>query len=103
MKILLYTNKYNGKLYDMVAQIKDRINFSYQFLVGSGENYAIGSVEDDDAGLYVCEASNTAGVIDSRNITVDVECKYSCIICKAKHSIHIKKQLTGVHMQNKRL
>lgn len=41
--------------------------------VGSGENYAIGSVEDDDAGLYVCEASNTAGVIDSRNITVDVE------------------------------
>lgn len=41
--------------------------------VGSGENYAIVSVEDGDAGLYVCEASNTAGVTDSRNITVDVE------------------------------
>lgn len=41
--------------------------------VGSGENYAIGSIENDDAGLYVCEASNTAGVTDSRNITVDVE------------------------------
>lgn len=41
--------------------------------VGSGENYAIVSVEDGDAGLYVCEASNSAGVTDSRNITVDVE------------------------------
>lgn len=41
--------------------------------VGSEENYAIGSVKDADAGVYVCEASNTAGVTDSRNITVDVE------------------------------
>lgn len=76
MKILLYTNKYNEKLYDTVAQIKCRINISYQFLVGSEENYAIGSVKDADAGVYVCEASNTAGVTDSRNITVDVECEY---------------------------
>lgn len=76
MKILLYTNKYNEKLYDTVAQIKFRINISYQFLVGSEENYAIGSVKDADAGVYVCEASNTAGVTDSRNITVDVECEY---------------------------
>lgn len=79
---------------------KGGINISYQFSVGSGENYAIVSVEDGDAGLYVCEASNTAGVTDSRNITVDVECKYY-MWTQTFHTY--KNQHTEVHIQNKRL
>ncbi|XP_048731772.2 hemicentin-2-like isoform X2 [Ostrea edulis] len=41
--------------------------------VGNGMNYIIESINRDDAGLYVCEATNENGVMDSRNITVDVE------------------------------
>lgn len=76
MKIFFYINKYNEKLYDMVVQIKCRINIFYKFLVGSEENYVIGSVKDVDVGVYVCEVLNIVGVIDLRNIMVDVECEY---------------------------
>ncbi|XP_061172165.1 titin-like isoform X2 [Saccostrea echinata] len=44
-----------------------------KFKVGSGKHYVIENVDHDDAGMYICEAANGKGVMDSKNITVDVE------------------------------
>ncbi|XP_062572935.1 hemicentin-1-like isoform X1 [Saccostrea cucullata] len=44
-----------------------------KYKVGSGKHYVIENVNRDDAGMYICEAANGNGVMDSKNITVDVE------------------------------
>ena len=70
------TNKYQGEFIYFSHRFNVESTFLIILLVGSGENYVIENIVRDDAGVYVCEASNPEGVMDSRNITVDVECRY---------------------------
>lgn len=48
-----------------------------KMLQRQGSVYQLTSVRSEDSGVYLCEAENTYGLINSSSVYINVECKYN--------------------------